>query len=450
MTAPILGLTEHDFDAYHPDRATSNAYSRPRLEFKQRALGWVRGVVSRLSDVNIAVDVHASDEHPSVWNGHHVDCQWVFLWRSEASRGELDALLDHHRGLAGALRDPSPLYRHAFLGLRLDHVEIRVCTQIHPQAWIDFRTLRARLGDPERAARIVRFIQDLPEQFAIAVTGESNEPCSALTRESLLALIERAASENQALWIGWNIPRDLAIEHSELLDEQLQDAMLALAPVYQSVVWSCDDDAAGIGEKLTEMHDELVRNAAKRTAEVERQRAETERHRRENTEKSRERTRERIDYDRTRPRPSLGNLFKTDSSAGVRSTSAKGASLVGEASGPVGQHEARLRSGSKHLAASSRRVSEPRPAAVKSEPILSSEPIEKGAQVQVLSGAFRGKLGVVSEVDGKGTARVLLGLLSTRMPINDLAMVVEGKDSRERPPMQTSHRRPGSPGRSNK
>ncbi len=68
-----------------------------------------------------------------------------------------------------------------------------------------------------------------------------------------------------------------------------------------------------------------------------------------------------------------------------------------------------------------------------------SAPIEKGTRVQVMGGPFRGKVGVVQELDGKGAARVMLGLLATRVEVKDLVAAAEGKD---RPALASSHRKP--------
>jgi hypothetical protein len=57
----------------------------------------------------------------------------------------------------------------------------------------------------------------------------------------------------------------------------------------------------------------------------------------------------------------------------------------------------------------------------------------------VLKGAFSGKVGVVHELDGKGGARVMLGLLAVRLELKNLAPWVEG---RARPRLSSSHRRP--------
>src|SRR6478752_1258859 len=119
MSHSPLNITARDFDAYAPEKATSNAYSRPRLEVKQRALAWARAVVARLAELGIPVDVHGSDEHPTRSNKKRVDCQWVFFWRDPAAREELERLLDRGRSIAAEIDDPSPYTRHAFLALRV-------------------------------------------------------------------------------------------------------------------------------------------------------------------------------------------------------------------------------------------------------------------------------------------------------------------------------------------
>jgi ribosomal protein L24 len=65
--------------------------------------------------------------------------------------------------------------------------------------------------------------------------------------------------------------------------------------------------------------------------------------------------------------------------------------------------------------------------------------IEKGTRVQVLTGPFRGKLGVVQEIEPGGVARVMLGLLATHVDTKDLIAAAEGKD---RPALASSHRKP--------
>ena len=65
--------------------------------------------------------------------------------------------------------------------------------------------------------------------------------------------------------------------------------------------------------------------------------------------------------------------------------------------------------------------------------------LERGARVRVLKGPFSGKVGVVHELDGKGGARVMLGLLAVRLEVSNLVPAVEG---RGRPVLSSSHRKP--------
>lgn len=62
--------------------------------------------------------------------------------------------------------------------------------------------------------------------------------------------------------------------------------------------------------------------------------------------------------------------------------------------------------------------------------------METGARVRVLAGPFLGKVGVVTELDGRGGARVQLGLLTQRFDLVDL----EPAAGRSRPALPTSHR----------
>jgi KOW motif len=63
--------------------------------------------------------------------------------------------------------------------------------------------------------------------------------------------------------------------------------------------------------------------------------------------------------------------------------------------------------------------------------------LDVGAKVRVLGGPFAGRVGVISELDGRGGARVTLGLLSARVLLENLG---PARDI-VRPSLQSSHRR---------
>jgi KOW motif len=225
----------------------------------------------------------------------------------------------------------------ASLVLAIDGEGVRAGLEL-PRALL--KTVRGRLLDPQRTAELHAALEALPEQFTIRVGPDGTSPAPpGRGRElgpliqapgcaigDLARLIDCLERDGGAMWIGWTVPREVALEHAALLDEQLEDALVALSRVFVLVVHL----------------------------------------------------------------PSRGGRVATARSA----------------RGP----EANV-----------------------------GTPIERGARVRVLQGPFSGKVGVVQELDGKGGARVLLGLLAVRLDEKCLTVHVEGL---RRPRLTSSHRKP--------
>jgi len=239
----------------------------------------------------------------------------------------------------------------ASLVLAIDGEGVRAGLEL-PRALL--KTVRGRLLDPQRTAELHAALEALPEQFTIRVgpDGTSSAPpgrgreldgtspappgrgrelgpwiqAPGCAIGDLARLIDCLERDGGAMWIGWTVPREVALEHAALLDEQLEDALVALSRVFVLVVHL----------------------------------------------------------------PSRGGRVATARSA----------------RGP----EANV-----------------------------GTPIERGARVRVLDGPFSGKVGVVQELDGKGGARVLLGLLAVRLEEKCLTVHVEGL---RRPMLTSSHRKP--------
>ncbi len=45
-------------------------------------------------------------------------------------------------------------------------------------------------------------------------------------------MLDRVERAQRPLWLGWSVPRELALAHAASLDEQMQDALVALGPVF--------------------------------------------------------------------------------------------------------------------------------------------------------------------------------------------------------------------------
>jgi hypothetical protein len=208
-----LRLTREDFDAYLPECAFEATAMRTRLLLGQRMLDWGRGVARRLADLDL---------------------------RSGLSKGSADL---QRLALAQDLDGrPDAREGRAELALVVSAEEVLVALELPASASLDQKNLRARLGDPERNLELKSALEALPEQFTASLSKGSGVSAASLDGTAILSLLDRSAGTGRTLRIGWAVPRDVAVVHSTLLDEQLGDAMVALAPVYRLVAWAADND----------------------------------------------------------------------------------------------------------------------------------------------------------------------------------------------------------------
>jgi KOW motif len=288
---------------------------------------------------------------------------------------------------------------HVRLVLSTDARGIEVALEI-PAG--EARAVRARLAEPERALQVTAALEALPEQFAMRVAEESTPlPAPHATTDDVRALLDRAEVQRRSFLLGWAIDRETALEHAAVLDEQLEDAVVALGPTFALLADSgaASTSAASSGSASARLRSGRGHDSAYR-------RAEDDRH--GHVAKRRARSHYRDD-DRT-VAAAADRDRESDAEAEPEPTRDR-------------EPPARpLRGG-----------------ALKPRGRSLGDKIEKGARVRVLEGPFAGKVGVVQELDGKGGARVMMGLLAVRLAVKDLAISVERHD---RPLLSSSHRRP--------
>jgi hypothetical protein len=349
-------------------------------------LGWGRGVARRLADLDIAARAVAPEDSYAPPGGGP-DRQRLVL--QQDTDGSADARDDR-----------------AQLALVVAASEVEVALELPASALLDLTNLRARLGDPGRNLELRGALEALPEQFTAGLAQERGAPAASLDGASLLSLLDRGASTGRTVRVGWIVPRDVAVVHSTLLDEQLGDAMVALAPVYRLVAWAPDNDL------LAE-----IRVASAASAEHARSRADVERDHTSWEERSRARRLARARRREEADRPSSRKV---------------------EVDGKRRQEPVHASSASRAPAAKPGRPRLPVAARGFATEVDSRAPVERGARVRVLAGPFAGKVGVVQELDGKGGARVMLGLLATSVKVKDLIARVAGKG---RPTLSSSHRK---------
>ncbi|HEY3816826.1 MAG TPA: hypothetical protein VGL81_06640 [Polyangiaceae bacterium] len=286
------------------------------------------------------------------------------------------------------------------------HVEVAL--ELPPR---DVPALRARLADAERALELTTVIEALPEQFEMGGTEEGPRvPASGASADELRELLDELEREHQGFWLGWRVQRSVAVQHAALLDGLLEDAIVALGGLLALVAWTPASAAESRGAQRPR-----------------RDRSRHDEDRKTNGTKRRARMRSR-DH-RERPGESPGTELRRSSSDREHEAETEPESpSEGDASSPRLQRPPILRGPA-------------RPGLLR-RPMAGVDPrapVDKGVRVRVLEGPFSGKVGVVQELDGKGGARVMLGLLAVRLAVKDVVACAEG---RVRPLLSSSHRKP--------
>ena len=342
-SADVLGLVDRFGGEAGEVRDWDDA--RPQM------LGWAKRVAARLTQIAVEVDVTISVIAARSGSGEVVSFSRV---------GESD-------------RDCN-----VQLALRLDSHHVEVSLELDPEVKSPDRKAnrapqRVRAYDSIPLRPIVAAFQTLPEQFTI---GFADEAARIGVHDVRGSKLRDLFGRGEPIWIGWDVPRDVVVEHAETLDEQLADALVALGPLYKI----------------------LVEHPLQ---------------------------------------PTMSPREAKDARRAKRSRRTSIVSPVPAAaldSGPTSEGRTPV---TPPIQALLRRLP-----IRKTSLVTEVDPkirIEKGTSVRVLAGPFVGKTGVVQALDGKGGARVMLGLLATHLDVKDLIATAEGG---ARPKLGSSHRRP--------
>lgn len=438
-----LALSSADFDAFlEPASPTSRGGSggrsgqargasgepstpaAQRRAFRKRIEVWARGIVPRLEQLGLALEVVVPDEveqHLSSRAPRSIAQRVIFV-RDQFGRS----------GVPPSESETDPLRAHAYLALTIDSVHVEVSLEVCPEAEADVKNLRARLGDPPRLLELTTLFETLPQEFAIGVIGVPSFPSAeSASADDVRALLDDSHRSRRALWMGWSVKREIALAHSSELDEQLADALVVLAHAYKLVAWAPDNDLIGAGRRG-------AWRAGRARNEERRERGREERRKRRSVHKKPA----RVEGTR-REREDARRLLTVAERDGAGPASRAGTKTPAAGDDPSHAEGAERGRGEGRSVPARRPMLQTMMRARGARPAMSTEvdpklPIEKGTRVRVLAGAFANKIGIVQELDTKGRARVRLGLLAATLDLKDIVASTEGT----RPMLASSHRRP--------
>jgi hypothetical protein len=445
-----------DFDAYLEEKWNSNMFTLPRRKVKDKleAIGRILG--NDLNQAGLSLIKNLSDEFPSLWNKKKVDTQWLFFSRDETAREKLTDLIDKERTLASTLADPTPRFRHIFLGMALNKDHLEIGLYLHHDAWVDRSNLINLLQEESKKSELIALLTHLPEHYEI-VLGEALVASPTRFEETEINnLATGFDTEKGWLFMGARLPRDqVPVLGTEVVTTARQ-VFEFLVPLYRFFAWSPDNDGISLdtlvaqrNETLKARSEEFSREREARDAKQRQKEAEGLKLREEIAEKVREtqswRQREMAarrafairaanetkEEDARSRAEALAANWNLGGKKDVDKPPAESAPTDTKAT-PQKSREQKPREqkpwkderrGYKPAPTRSR-PSAPAPKPFTPSPSVSPERaanIQVGDLVQVTKGFLQGRRGVVQEIDEKGAPRISFGSLASRLSVEELS-----------------------------
>ena len=459
-----------DFDAYLPTKWSSNMYTLERRRVKNKLENIGNILEEEIKNAGLTLIQHLSDEFPSLWNKKQVERQWLFFSRDEAARKELTNIIDREKTLADTLADPTPLYRHVFVGVSVSETHLEIGIRLHFDAWVDRKNLLNLMADTERKARFENELKNLPEHFEIGLDGEPLTTIGIIDSDGLDSLLSRFESEHGWIFIGARLPKDQVLIIGADIVESAGAVFRALLPVYKYVTWSPSNDLISIDEVVA-AHNEAIKQSRE---ELDRERRERENRLREREViglAMREQIAERIEATqawRSREIAAKRAAFlKAQSESKESDARAKAEAMAASwglgakgkdgntsdapappksatAGPPKPRRQERFNKTTTKSDRSHREKKPITPATYQphhgsSETTGSSE-IAIGHFVEVTKGFLKGRRGTVHEIDEKGGLKIAFGALTSRLEKNEVRFLSTSAPTESYRPKDGKHR----------
>ncbi len=254
------GFQAADFKAYEKHKQGSMKFTLERRNSKDKLLAIARQVHEQLGAELAGLELHASDEMPSVKNGKKVDHQLAFFIRDAEGQKALRALINTTNLQAGAaLFDIALEHQHASLGLRLDESGVAVGVEIAARAKVDRDNVVEKLRQSWARERVVELVHALPVP-AMAGVEDASVPAEELTLDVVESWVA-AVGQSKSLRVSTMLVAIDPVLAGPGAVQAIADLVRAYLPLYRFWAWSRENEHAGVKETI------------KKTAEVRQKKA---------------------------------------------------------------------------------------------------------------------------------------------------------------------------------
>lgn len=246
---PFAGLNQAAFDAYAPEKWSSNMHNLARMRAKEVVLALADDAQAPHAELLRGLVRAASDEVPNIMNQKKVDAQWVYWARDQDERAALSSILEKIKLDESALQNIMPQDKHVSLALVLRKTGLWVGLRVAAGASVDRRNLGAELEQATTRAAIAQRLAALPA--GATVTGNDHETSSAEVDEALLALHASALEHGHPVWqVGYTLDAAAALALGSGVAAWASERLGALVPLYRFVAWSKDNDHIEVAKQL--------------------------------------------------------------------------------------------------------------------------------------------------------------------------------------------------------
>jgi len=254
------GISRDAFDAYAPEKWSSNVHNLARMRTKDIMLALCDKAAADLTDEIAGLARAASDEVPNITNQQKVDSQWVYWFRGPKEREALASFLQKTPLDQATIFNTTPQDKHATLAVVLREQGLWIGLRIAPGASIDRRNFASKLAKSWERERFAELLGEMPEGVHC---GLDTEVCPTI--EADLAWIEgeaqRVANSPEAWQIGHLVEADEAIGFGDDLPDHVGRWLGTFTPLYRFVAWSRDNDNIEVAKKIQEEKAEKRRKA---------------------------------------------------------------------------------------------------------------------------------------------------------------------------------------------
>ncbi len=225
---------ERDFLAYEKHLQKNPEYNALRLAVRRKLKGLVDHVAKAAKGQDVALSSQAGLHHPYVFNGYRVREQRAYLCRSPKERKKLAAFFGEALG-----KDAETHYIQTVLEVSLDDQVVESALRIHPQAWWDGQNLKKKVSeDPEFCEQWAERLRALPPGFVLRLHDwRKNWWAVSIKPHDLREYFEAYTPGEHWLHLVRELPKEDAVDMGDDGPEWLAQSMLALLPVYESILW---------------------------------------------------------------------------------------------------------------------------------------------------------------------------------------------------------------------